>query len=232
MVLMFLLMFIKELSMNIFGKISSVRRAALYKSMYVTCKIRKGVYIEDSKLSKYITLFEDVVVISSELGDCTYVQRNSKVFNARVGKFCSIAANVNIGPGLHNLDSVSTFPSFYLASTPLPISFTKVDLFDVKKKVTVIENDVWIGEKVIIMDGVTVGNGAIIAAGAIVTKDVPPYAIYAGVPAKLIRYRFSQEDREYLINSRWWDWTLDRIRLNQGHFKSFESFKLNIKNNS
>ena len=88
-------------------------------------------------------------------------------------------------------------------------------------KAVTIGNDVWIGRNVIIMDGVTVGTGAVVGAAAVVTKDVPPYAIVAGVPAKVLRYRFTPETVNRLLESRWWDYPFDFI-LNELDFEDVQ----------
>lgn len=111
--------------------------------------------------------------------------KNSVVVNAIIGKFCSIAAGVNIGLGQHPVEYVSTHPSFYSVSQPIAKTYSGSDLFEPFKGRINIGHDVWIGQNVLVMDGLKIGTGAIIAAGAVVTKDVPPYAIVAGVPARL-----------------------------------------------
>lgn len=83
-------------------------------------------------------------------------------------------------------------------------------------------NDVLIGSHSLILGGVTIGNGAVVAAGAVVTKDVPPYAIVGGVPASIIKYRFSQDIINKLQELRWWDWPEERLRANIGLFQSYD----------
>lgn len=87
---------------------------------------------------------------------------------------------------------------------------------------TTIGNDVWIGWGVLIKGGVTIGNGAVIGARSVVTKDVPPYAVVAGVPAKVIKYRFEQEKIDLLQQLQWWDWDIDRIYENLDRLKNFD----------
>ncbi|WP_317047887.1 CatB-related O-acetyltransferase [Cognataquiflexum aquatile] len=168
------------------------------------CRFYPGTKISNSVFGKYNVIFNDVLMDSCEIGDHTYIQKRSTIFNAKIGKFCSIASGVTIGPGSHKLDSISTHPIFYLNKTPLVKKFSKSDLYSVSK-VTIIENDVWIGEKAIVMDGVKIGTGSVVASGAVVTKDVPPYAIVGGVPAKLIKYRFSDQIIDDLLQSEWWN---------------------------
>lgn len=118
-----------------------------------------------------------------------------------IGKYCSIAGNVIIGIGDHPINWLSTSPYFYHAF----LGWRDKPEFRNTVIPSVIGNDVWIGQNAMIKAGVTVGNGAIVAAGAVVVKDVPPYAIVGGVPAKLIRYRFSEQQISDLEDLKWWD---------------------------
>jgi acetyltransferase-like isoleucine patch superfamily enzyme len=182
----------------------------------------------NTQLGKYNILFNDVQVIDSTIGSHTYIQKCSTVFNANIGKFCSIASNVSIGPGAHKLDGISTHPVFYLKNTPLLKKYSDGDYF-VSQKKTTIGHDVWIGEKAIIMDGVTVGTGAVVASGAVVTKDVAPYTIVGGVPAKVLRTRFTPFEIDEILKSEWWD--KDEKWLEQ-NYKSFDNISdfIKIKN--
>jgi chloramphenicol O-acetyltransferase type B len=118
-------------------------------------------------------------------GDYVFISRNAQIFSkVKIGHFCLIAADVSIVGGDHRFDVVG-----------VPTRFTgREETFD---KLTVIEDDVWIGHGCIIMAGVRIGRGAIIAAGCVVTKDVPQYAIVGGVPAKIIKYRFTEEEQKH-----------------------------------
>jgi acetyltransferase-like isoleucine patch superfamily enzyme len=127
-----------------------------------------------------------------------------------IGNFCSIAHPVRvILGGNHRYDRVTTFPFNILYKMP------PGDQSDGYSNGNVtIENDVWIGSNVMIMSGITIGNGAIIAAGSHVIKDVPPYAIVGGNPAKVIKYRFSENQIRDLLKIKWWDWSLEKIQAN------------------
>ena len=129
-----------------------------------------------------------------------------------IGKFCSIASNVKIGTSQHPINWLSTHV-FQYAKLPLcpPLPDFPRKEFTERMKPCVIGNDVWIGTNVMIMDGVHVGDGAICAAGAVVTKDVPPYAIVGGVPAHIIRYRFDEKTIQRLLKVRWWDRPIEEI---------------------
>lgn len=170
-----------------------------------SCRFYPGVYVDaGSVLGKYNVIFENTSLVDSVINDHSFVQKNSRIFRADIGKFCSIASKVSIGPGSHPTDMVSSHPAFYSATQPLARTFAAADEYVPFKRVT-IGNDVWIGESALIMDGVKIGDGAVIGAGAVVTADVAPYAIVGGVPAKLIRYRFDEETRRGLLALCWWD---------------------------
>lgn len=158
---------------------------------------------DKSKISRKAKVYGWVQVSHSTMGDYSYVGRHSRIIHADIGKFCSIAGDVRIGMGTHTLDKTSTSPIFTEAHNSTKHQWTETSLVEPYKRVT-IGNDVWIGTETIIMGGVTIGNGAVVGAGALVTKDVPPYAIVGGVPARLIRFRFSEDVIKKLETSKWW----------------------------
>ncbi len=137
-----------------------------------------------------------------------------------IGKFCSIACGAKFifTSANHALGSLSTypFPVFYDEWALDAVNVT--DAWDNKGDI-VVGNDVWIGYEAVILSGVTIGDGAIIGARAVVTKDVPPYTIVAGVPARTIRKRFDEETIARLEQLRWWDWPEDEIRRHISHIQ-------------
>ena len=150
-----------------------------------------------------------------KIGYYSYVGKDVYVANKEttIGKYCSIARNACIGTTQHPTNFLSTHPVFYLDMRYGPDLPPECRCkFDKVKPPCRIGNDVWIGVNAVIMDGITVGDGAVVAAGAVVTKDVPPYAIVGGVPAKLIRYRFSPEIIKALLELRWWDLPIEKIK--------------------
>jgi chloramphenicol O-acetyltransferase type B len=148
-------------------------------------------------------LYGDSVICDSKIGRHSYFC-GANVSNCDVGSFCSIGPRTSIGGvGKHPTKMISTHPVFYSRGNQSGVSFADVDYFNESPR-TVIGNDVWIGSNVIVLDGLSVGDGAVIAAGAVVTKDVPAYAVVAGVPAKVIKYRFSSEEIRLLVEIKWW----------------------------
>ncbi len=132
-----------------------------------------------------------------------------------IGKFCSIACGVKFlfNCANHTLKSLSTY-TFHLFYEDWELEKSNVASAWDNKGDIVIGNDVWIGFEAVILAGVKIGDGAIIGTRAVVTKDVPPYSIVGGIPAKVIRKRYSPDIIEQLLSLRWWDWTKDRIKRN------------------
>jgi acetyltransferase-like isoleucine patch superfamily enzyme len=148
------------------------------------------------------------------IGDHTYgkprVVSRGEGTSLRIGKYCSISTHVIIFLGSeHRTDWISTYPFPFLWETARSIKGHPYSKGDV-----VIGNDVYIGYNVTILSGVTVGDGAVVGACSVLTADVPPYAIVAGNPARLIRYRFNEETIQKLLKIRWWDWPEERVKEN------------------
>ena len=172
------------------------------------------VAVKDCEFGLFNCLYDHCVLRSVTLGDFSYVGVYSRVHNAKIGKFCSIGPDCKIGLGLHpTRDFVSTHPVFYSTQRQCSVTFADRDYVEEFQGIT-IGNDVWLGANVTILDGVTVGNGAIIAVGAVVTKDVPAYAIVGGVPARIIKYRFSDDNIDFLEKLQWWDKDLLWLKKN------------------
>jgi acetyltransferase-like isoleucine patch superfamily enzyme len=125
-----------------------------------------------------------------------------------VGHFCSIAREVLfILGGEHDHHNVTSFP----LRRRLGLATTKRDMVDIRGKHILVGNDVWIGARATLLNGVVVGDGAVIGAGTVVTSSVPPYAVVVGNPPRIVHYRFSPEQIEALLEIRWWDWPDDKI---------------------
>lgn len=181
---------------------------------FLYCKILrklKGRALHNVKKGRQVKIYSGCHIVDTVIGDFTYCSYDSKINKANIGKFCSIASNVTIGAAEHPTEWISTSPLFEnVKNSGTSLRFANEELPPIKT--TNIGNDVWIGERVMIKQGVTIGNGAVIGSMAMVTKDVPPYAIVAGVPARIIRYRFDEITIATLEESKWWDYSDDKLR--------------------
>lgn len=178
--------------------IEVAKRCGLFSSAY------------ESTISPKATLVAPYHLNNATIGDYTYVMPHSWISMVAIGKFCSIGPSFRCGGGIHPTEWISTSPMFYSRSKVNGYSLSRTNKVQERKPIT-IGNDVFIGMNVTILDGVTVGDGAVIGAGSVVPKDVPPYAIVAGNPMKLLRYRFPEEAIENLRKIAWWDWADDKL---------------------
>jgi len=192
-------------------------RKSQLEAMGVTTLNKAGFTLpEDSVFEPPCSLKWMSVQHSLALGAFSYAV-SGFFFGARIGRYVSIGENVQIGRHAHPMDWVSTSPIFYTHSRELfdteleimhdlhPSQFERSGP-PVVAQLTNIGNDVWVGHEAFIMPGVTIGDGAVVAARAVVTKDVPPYAVVAGVPARVVRYRLPTRMIERLQALRWWDY--------------------------
>lgn len=177
-------------------------------------------YDKSSVISNKTRIQRMVILRKCSIADYSYIGYNTNIYNAEIGKFCSISKDVCIGLPSHPTRFLSTSPIFVNIINGTGYTWSNRDLFNSVPERVIIGNDVWIGMKVTIMGGVKVGNGAIIAAHSVVTKDVPAYAIVAGVPAKVIKYRFEQNIIDLIERSQWW--ALPDEKLKQ-KIKAFQS---------
>lgn len=163
------------------------------------------IQLPGSSFGRMCRIAAPVYIGDSSLGDYSYVEPNCRISSTDIGKFCSIAPGCIIGPLAHPLERTSTHPAFYLHAERFGYSFVHESSDGSASLRTTIGNDVWLGAGVFVRRGVAVGDGAAIGAGAVVLKDVQPYSIVAGVPARVIRMRFDDETIARLLELRWWD---------------------------
>jgi len=183
-----------------------------------------------SKINRFVRLHDVNVDAYS------YVGPRSRLISSSVGKFCSISWDCEIGLQSHPTNFISTSPIFIEKENGTGSSWVSKDKVNIELPV-IIGNDVWIGARSMVMGGIKVGDGAVIAAGAVVTKDVPPYAVVGGVPARVITYRFSEEVIDVLLEIKWWDMPESELKkklnLFSGPHVSVESLRmLDQKNNT
>lgn len=174
----------------------------------------------DCQFSGYNRLYQRAALRSVKLGRMSYVAEGSRVGFADIGTFSSIGPNVLLGGlGRHPVDRLSTHPAFYSTRLQSGATFAEADLEDELPRVS-IGSDVWIGAGSIVLDGLEIGHGAIVAAGAVVAKDVAPYTIIGGVPARPIRSRFEDKTIEALLAWRWWELDMDKLEAIAHRFMS------------
>ncbi|WP_430431169.1 CatB-related O-acetyltransferase [Priestia megaterium] len=153
----------------------------------------------------------------------SYVGNNTNAINCEIGRYSSIGPNVKLGLGKHPTHMFSTSPLFYTPKNIFRVKIVDKQTFSEYAQIEV-GHDVWIGANAIVLDGVKIGTGAVIAAGAVVTKDVPPYAIVGGVPANIIKYRFSEETISKLIKTKWWEKEPHQLINYKEHYDNIELF--------
>ena len=163
---------------------------------------RKPVAVRNSKIHSMAKIGDGAQLVDCTVGRYTYMYGSSAT-STEIGAFCSIARGCVIGGGAHPTNWVSTSPVFYNGKSVLKANFSNNKFSKYKK--TVIGNDVWIGSNCLIKGGVSIGDGAIIGMGSVLTHDVPPYEIWAGNPARFIRKRFDDETIEKLSKTQWWN---------------------------
>lgn len=185
-----------------------------------------GNVVVNSKIRKNVVLNYPCHIQFSEINDYTYVASNCYISNTFIGKFCSIGKNFNCGLGIHPVNGISTSPMFYSVNKQNGYSLVNKNKIKESKRIY-IGNDVFVGINVTILDGVKIGNGAVIGACSFVNKDVPDYAIVGGNPAKIIRFRFNDSEINKLNSVCWWNWDLEKLKNVEENFFNVNDFDLN-----
>ena len=167
--------------------------------------------LNNSRVGDYCSIDRQNFVLNSKVGDYSYTGPWCMIFHCSIGKFCSISYGVTIGPPEHNYRLLSTHPFIYRSKYDFFGDDQAIQQQRFEKEIN-IGNDVWCGCNSVIARGVNVGDGAVIGANSFVNKDVPPYAIVAGSPAKIIKYRFREDIVNELVKIKWWDLPKNKIQ--------------------
>jgi len=163
----------------------------------------RGPAIRGSRIGNGSKVEAGSAFLSSTMGRYSFCGYDCEISSADIGDFCSIANYVAIGGGQHPIDWVGTSPVFYQGRDSVKKKFSAFPRSAPKR--VIIGSDVWIGYRAVILQGISIGHGAVIGAGAVVTRDVEPYSIVAGLPARHLRFRFDDELRAALLASQWWE---------------------------
>ncbi len=213
------------------GEMVYAKQAIAYRR-YLTTRFPTTIFgsgcavSDDCHFSEGVWVGSGTRLSNCAIGRYSYVSGDAQVRDCEIGSFCSLGPEVLIGLGVHPLDYISTYPGFYAPErVSCRTNFAHAKRIPLAEHAPiVIGNDVWIGARAIIRDGIKIGHGAVIGAGAVVVKDVAPYSIVGGVPARLIRTRFSDDIVMRLLELRWWDKPLDWIDAHAADFLDADGF--------
>jgi phosphonate metabolism protein (transferase hexapeptide repeat family) len=186
--------------------------------------IHEGCTLTDAVLGRFVEIGAQTRVAHSTFGDYSYCDRFCDIANAEIGKHANIAAAVRVGATDHPLDRASLHHFMYRSASYWDDAEEDAAWFEKRRsRRSVIGHDTWIGHAAMVKPDVTVGHGAVVASGAVVTKDVAPYTIVAGVPAVKVRDRQPPAVAERLIALAWWDWSHERLRETLEDFRSLKA---------
>lgn len=184
----------------------------------------------NTTIGKGCRIFQNNIICSASIGDCTIIGGNNVFNNVSIGSFCSIGSNVYVLDSRHPIYKpfVSSNPCFYKSSNPMSLIKSEYEFIEKTHNKNgfsaEIGNDVWIGTNVTIIGNIKIGDGAVIGAGSVVTKDVEPYSIVVGNPAKKIKERYDAHTIEMLLKIQWWKWPLSLIKERKNDFTNIDVF--------
>lgn len=207
--------------MGIFSKIQA-KSKALRNLLYLQSEKEAFLtrFSEKEKRGRFRVFSPELFAPDCTIGEYSYIARGTTVSDCHIGKYCSVGPNCTIGFGQHPNNWPSTSPVFSSSVKIFEQAHALTSHYPHERAPIVIGHDVWIGANVYIRNGVNIGNGAIVAAGAAVVKDVQPYEIVGGVPAKTIRFRFPADVVRELLELNWWDKDYEKLKAIQANFVS------------
>lgn len=186
--------------------------------------LHPGASVRNSQLGHFVEIGEGTHILESVLGDYSYTARYADIAYSVLGKFVNVAAFTRLNPGEHPYHRASLHHFMYRSSYFWPDEPDETAVFDWRRSRPVkVGHDTWIGHGAVIMKGVTIGDGAMIAAKAVVTKDVPPYCVVAGTPAKLIKWRHPRGIADRLQALAWWDWSHEQLKAALPDFRALSA---------
>lgn len=178
-----------------------------------------------SEIGPWTWIGPNCSIVESTFGDYSYTAGDVSIIYSEVGRFCSIASHARLNPGNHPMERVTQHHMTYRRRQYAFGDTDQEEFFDWRRADTVrVGHDVWIGHSAILLPGVTIGTGAVIGAGAVVTKDVEPYTIAVGVPARPLRMRFPRDTAERLLTLAWWDWPRTLLEERFADFNDLDTF--------
>jgi hypothetical protein len=186
-----------------------------------TAVVHPTASVTNCRLGRYVELAEGTRALNSDIGDYSYTDRYADIANATVGKFANIAAFSRIGPTDHPMANASLHHFLYRSADYWDDAEPDAEFFARRAaRRATLGHDTWIGHGALVMPEVTLGHGAVVAAGAVATRDVAPYMIVAGVPARVVKPRLPPAVAERLMALAWWDWDHDRLRAALPDFRA------------
>lgn len=193
--------------------------------LYYFSKLIKKIQIpaqKNSQINKKSKVCSGSHIVNSRIDKYSYIGNFCTIIEVDIGKFCSIADNCIIGGASHPLNWVSTSPVFHEGKNIMNKNFSK-HKYETSRR-TIIENDVWVGNNCLIKSGVKLSTGAIVGMGSVVTKDIGPYEIWGGNPAKLIKKRFDDNTIKALLESNWWLLSDEELKRNARYFNEVKEY--------
>ena len=183
--------------------------------------VHEGATVTASQLGRYVEIGTQARLNEVIMADYAYCDRFADIAYAEIGKFANIAAFARINPGNHPTWRPSLHHFMYRASAYFEDTPDEIDFFDWRRSnLCTLGADTWLGNNSVILPGRHIGTGAVVGAGAIVTKDVPDYAIVAGNPARIIKMRFPEAIAARLLAQKWWDWDHEKLRVALPDFRN------------